>query len=340
MTFPPQQLISPALTHTMLTAHATVHRVRSFTLPALTLALAGCATTARLNNFDVLSKAGGAYSDAMVAAVDYAESLGVQADSAVLIETRSERVSVAQDLAAKEGRKDLSEDEQNALFDTLLNALTTSDDLLAKQMQVLADIRHHVGLLKDYFAALGLLAGAGDTDSAIGESASGLLTSMGNISKGLAGVKVGEQTLAEFAGAGTPLIVAQLRAHNLEAQLRQDGQLLDRELKTLGGLAAFLTEKIRSDSQAVQGPQETTLVTDPYTSFNALPEDWASKRVGFFQRKADLSALNAVQDAAGKLRLALRAAAEGRIGADQLAMTVKDMNTLADWLAKLKHGGG
>jgi hypothetical protein len=296
----------------------------------IALTLTGCATTPRLNNFEILSKAGTAYADAMVAKIDYAQQLGIRADSAVLIEARSQILAAAFATAAKDGRQQLSEQATEDVSAGLLAALEASNGKLKEQIAVMAETRRHVALMADYFEALALLAGAGDADSAIGEAASNLVAQMASISTSLGSVRVGDQTLAEFTGTGVPLVVSGLRARKLEEQLRKNGQAIDRELKALEGLATFLAEKIKSDDRAVSGPREAEAVWTPYGDTGSLPADWADRRAFFLTRSADVARFAQLQDAASNLRLALRAAAEGLLSVDQLSSVVTDMKRLED----------
>ena len=290
-------------------------RAFSFTvaLALLCATLTGCSTTAKLDAFADLSKAGVAYVDAANAVVAQAAESSIAADTSNLVANR--------DSSAKRRLEDLSQHTK---------ALVT-------QLGLFADIRRHQGLVKEYFVALGALANAGDADSSIGTAASGTLTALGALSKKFAEAKVGGLALPDFAAQATPLVVANLRARALEQELRKNGAVINRELLVSENLMAFLAEKIRSESRRIQGPKETEAVFNPYVNQERLPADWAATRASFLRYSADVESVAAAQDAARELRLALAAAAEDRLAPGQLQLLINDLSNLVDILEKVKR---
>lgn len=275
---------------------------------------AGCSTTAKLNSFAELSKVGVAYSNAADAVVAQAAQGSIDADTATLL--------VARDLQDDPAKR--------------REAISKQSESLRNQLQVLGDIRRHQGLIKEYFVALGALADAGDADSAIGDAAGGLITSLGKLGPGFANLKVGEQSVPDFARQAVPLVVAHLRSRALEQELRKNGEAINRELLTSEGLMGFLAEKIQADDAAVQGPKEAAEVFTPFISAGNLPADWPAKRRAFLERRVDLSAVGNAQAAARKLRTALAAASEGRLAPGQLQLLVTDLGALVDLLENVK----
>ena len=283
-------------------------------LGLLCLAATGCvATTAKLNNFNELSKVGIAYTEASTAVIDTAAATSIDADTAVLLEAR--------DGLDTAGRR------------TFLDANSAA---LRKQLGIFADIRRHQGLVKEYFVALGALANAGDADSAIGTAASGVVSALGKLSPGLATQKFGAQSVGDFVTQAAPLAVAALRSRALENELRKNGQAIERELMISEGLMAFLAEKIAADDAAIQGPRETDAVFGPFIGSGSLPKDWAVQRTAFLKHAVDMSAINSAQDAARKLRTAFIAASEGHLAPGQLQLLVSDLSALTDVLENIK----
>jgi len=276
--------------------------------------ITGCSTTAKLNSFAELSKAGIAYVDAANAVIAQAADGSIAADTTTLV---------------------LSRERLNR--DLRIKGLTNQSDELAKQLDIFSDIRRHQGLVKEYFVSLGALANAGDADSAIGAATSGTIAALGELNKKFGGVKVGELPLADFAAKATPLIVANLRARALEQELRTNGATMNRELLVSEGLMAFLATKIRDDGRTVQNVREAKAVFAPYVDQGPLPADWAATRATFLRYSADLASVGAAQDAARKLRLALAAATEDNLAPGQLQLLVTDLSNLVDILEKVKR---
>jgi hypothetical protein len=281
---------------------------------ALCLAASGCATTAKLNNFSELSKVGVAYSQATGALIDTAALGSIEADTATLLVQRE----LTEDRAAR------------------LKAIDSQSKLLKDQLVILAQIRRHQSLIKEYFVSLGALADAGEADSAIGTAASGVIDSLGKLSPSLASLKVGQQTVADFANKVVPLVVANLRLRALESELRKNGAAINHELMISEGLIAFLAEKIAADDAAVQGPKEADAVYAPFLGTAALPKDWAVTRSAFLKHSADMATINSAQDSARKLRTALMAASEGTVSPGQLQLLVSDLNALTEVLESIK----
>jgi hypothetical protein len=274
----------------------------------------GCSTTAKLNSFAELSKVGIAYSDAANAVIEQAAEGSIAADTATLVVFH-----------------ELNDDK-----DARRKALSDQSKALRKQLALLADIRRHQALIKEYFVALGALADAGEADSAIGEAATGVIGALGKLSAGFAAQQVGDQTVADFVGQATPLLVANLRSAALERQLRANGAAINRELLVSEALMAFLAQKIQADDAAVQGPREADAVFAPFIRGEGLPDDWPATRLAFLRHSADMAAISSAQDAARKLRTALAAAAEGRLAPGQLQLLVHDLSALVEILENVK----
>jgi hypothetical protein len=284
-----------------------------FILGGLSLFLAGCAPTAKLNAFDGLSKAGVAYVDAADAVITQAAEGGIAARTTELV--------VARGGLTKEKR---------------LEFLTKQSEKLTTQLGLFGDIRRHQSLIKEYFVSLGALANAGDTDSAIGTAASDTVKALGALSEGFKDSEVGDSMLDKVVGEATPLAVAALRAKALERELRTNGAAINRELEVSEALMAFLAEKIKHDDEIVQGPKEAEAVFAPFVDDGPLPADWPARRAAFLQRATDLGAVGSAQDAARKLRLAFVAAAEDHLAPGQLQLLVSDLSRIADVLESIK----
>jgi hypothetical protein len=277
-------------------------------------ATTGCSTTAKLNSFAELSRVGIAYSDAAAAVIEQAAEGSITADTATLVVFH-----------------ELNDDK-----DARRKALSDQSKALRTQLALLADIRRHQALLKEYFVALGALADAGEADSAIGDAASGVIGALGKLSAGFAAHRIGEQSVAEFAGQATPLLVANLRSAALERQLRANGAAINRELLVSEALMGFLAAKIQADDAAVQGPKEVDAVFAPFIKGESLPGDWPATRLAFLKHSADVAAVSGAQDAARKVRTALAAAAEGRLAPGQLQLLVSDLSALVEILENVK----
>jgi hypothetical protein len=284
------------------------------TLGLLCLGATGCATTAKLNSFSEMSKVGIAYSQATTAVIDTAALGSIEADTATLLIFRE----LQDDRAAR------------------LKAIDEQSRALKTQLALFAHIRRHQSLIKEYFVALGALADAGDADSAIGTAATGVVNALGKLSPGFANLKVGQQSVADFASQATPLLVAALRSRALEKELRTNGAAINRELMISEGLMAFLAEKIAADDAVVQGPKEADTVFAPFVGSSNLPKDWTNERNAFLKHSVDMTAINSAQDAARKLRTAFMAASEGNLAPGQLQLLVSDLNALTDVLDNIK----
>lgn len=275
--------------------------------------LAGCASTARVNQFRAFADVGTRSQTAVSTIIDEAARANVDADSQRLVTARRLATRITPpsvDLSAQ---------------------ILASNKAVVAHTEALAAFKRHSALLSDYFAALGALS-AFDGESGIADSAKSTVTALQGVAPELKDATIGDAPVADFIGAAAGLAVAHFKAKALEDELRANGPAVERALDLQRAFLDALNEDMMSDYQTLS---EQLLFTDVVQPFAAPSGDLGAQWIA--ERRSALLAASArtepVKEAAAlarKLHLSFIALAEGRLEPGDLALYAADLSRLVD----------
>jgi hypothetical protein len=272
----------------------------------------GC-VSARLAQFNGFSQAGAAYVKATGTFIDEAGSAAIGADSALLLKARP-------DLPDKNER---------------VRNIVNANKLLTQRLVLLRQIKQHGRLLQDYFEVMGSMADSKAPDS-LGAAAKGVYDSLSKLSPTLKGAKIGGSTVSDFIPAVLPIVVVPLKARVLEEELRDRGQLIERELALQEALLIVLSQEIKTDLGIQLNTQITAEVINPYVSGGEIGTDWAAKRAELLRSAAASEGADVAGQAARELRLKFQQLAANRFDSSALTSLIGDINSILDIAEKIK----
>jgi outer membrane murein-binding lipoprotein Lpp len=228
----------------------------------------GCASTARISEFDTFATAGNAYATAMDTLLTEAEQ--------VLIDTNSQRLLWDAKLTS-DAKTDAEKMEAR---EYLIGNLDIMDNLVQENLDAFDMVRSQVSLLAAYFAQL---AGLATTDAAelFGAQLADSVTSLNSLSDGL-----GRSPLVTNPGAGQAAataggaIVKAVQAGSLEKELKLRGETIERVLKVHEELLDALKDQIKGDLALGRNREYETAVIEPLTDGTAQtkPQEWIDAR--------------------------------------------------------------
>jgi hypothetical protein len=283
---------------------------RYLIIPVL-LILSGCATTARISQFDQFAEAGKAYADAVTILTEEAGNAAIDTDSLVLIKAR-DRLS--------------SENERKSV-------VLEHNELLKERLQLLRDISRHALLLKSYFVALSSLAQS-DAPSGIGTAAEGVVNSLGQVSEQIKTAKIGGGTVSEFVGTGTTIAIAQFQRSALETELKNRAVTIARELDLQQAVLQAIATEMQTDLEAIF-VQEANEIVVSYKSDLPLPGGWSARRKGILSATVSLASAEAAADAAKNLKLSFVALVENRLQLLNVDALMKDIDEILTLIEKI-----
>ncbi len=258
---------------------ATFNPLQIFTLFLVVGLLTAC-TSARINQFKQFSQASVVYSNATDLLTREAGEAAIDADSAIL----------------KKVRPSLNPSD-------LKVSIVTQNELLKERLELLADLRRHAFILRNYFTALGVLAES-DAPSGIGKATEGIVTSLGEVNSRINTATIGDQSVSDFVGDAVPIVVAQFQRAALEKELKSRAETLERELDLQQAAMEALSKSMKTDLKIVLGHQESEEIVRPYvSSANPLPNNWTKRRRELLTSTCNLASVEAAADAAKNLKL-------------------------------------
>ena len=226
-------------------------------------ALAGCATTAKLNAFGELSKVGVAYADAADAVI--AQAAGRQHCGGYGGAGRDAPRHPGRRPATHDADRSIERYERSSRSLAIFNAINRSSRITSWRW-----VRWRMPAIRIRRSA----TAAGDT-----------ITALGKLSSGFAGKTMAANPCRfcrpERSARGCRAPVSRPRA-------RVEGQRGHHQSRARGSeqLMGFLADKIKSDDAAFEGPREAAAVFGPYTANAPLPADWPAQRSAFLRRSA------------------------------------------------------
>lgn len=260
-------------------------RFRSTSLLMATVALAtvmstGCASTARISQFDTFATAGNSYATAMDGLLTEAEE--------VLVDTNSKKFLWSQRLSlSMAGPTDEQKDRARAI---LLNdvegsgGLLDMDNAMRDNITAYEAVRSQVSLLAAYFSQLAGLAKTGAAE-VFGAQLAGSVDSINALSGSLGstaiGNAVGAKKMAQTVGSA---ITRAVQAKSLEQELELRGAAIDTVLEVHAALLDALKSQIAADLDVARKREYESRVEEPLVDGRAT-KDPASEQLWIDNRR-------------------------------------------------------
>ena len=272
----------------------------------------GACSAATTDQFAIFSKAGTTLADSTPPLLDAAFAEAVKTDTVVL--------TVARDSLPDKNER--------------LKALDDSDKLLQQRVEIFADLKRHSQLLRNYFVTLGNLADTSG-DSALGDSAKGIVDELGVIHPKLAEASIGGIAVSSLVQTAVPVAVGVFRSVALESELKARATTIASEIDLEKAVLMVISEAMQHDVKARMEQEDFTNIVKPFVNPGPLPSDWNTKRLASLQRPTAIEAVDAAARAADNLRQSFVALTEGGSGAS-LALLVADVSRVASLVEQLK----
>jgi len=247
--------------------------LRLIAVVGVVVLFSGCATTARISEFDNFATAGRAYASAM-------DILLIEAEQ-VLIDTNSERLLWNAEGVLKSATTD---DEKSEVEELLLGESTGQlfdmDNRIRENLDAYDIVRSQVSLLAAYFSQL---AGLATTDAAelFGAQLADSVTALNSLSNSLKRSPVITNSGAGQAAATLGVaIVKTVQARSLENELELRGKTIDNVLKVHEELLDALKEQIKGDLALGRKREYEAAVREPLADGSALGnrQEWIDAR--------------------------------------------------------------
>lgn len=281
------------------------------TIVLMAVALGGCASTTKINQFRSFAEVGRQEQAAVSGIVDQAISSNIDANSREILDARDQLVAVG-----KWGPIDPD------------NQLDRNNKAVIETTRQLTAIKRHAALLDEYFRSIAALA---DYDSsAIAASTRSTVGALTKLSPQLAALKVGDVTLPAAAGSLAPVIVDHIKAHVLALELREHADTIGKELELQARILTFLSMLIARDQDLLAQHQILDQLATPYADLQKpLPGEWMETRRAILLGQAGASEPAAkAAELAAKMRLTFVSLCEGEASADDLAGYASDLSSL------------
>lgn len=287
------------------------------TLLIASLGLAGCTTTARINQFKEFSTVGVAYTNALDPLLNSAGDAAIDANSLILEEAFPAIQNKGDIVRAKE--------------------LEKHNQLLRDRLAILNDIKIHARLLRTYFQTLGSLAES-DAPEGIGAGATEVVKQLGNISPKIKEAKIGEASVAAFIGPAVKIVVKNFQRAALDRELSTRSPIIERELELQSAALQAITCTMREDLRVQLNQRMFKEVFAPYTKDVTLPKDWTQKRKVNLTSEVSVAATDAAATAAKDLKTAFISLVEGEFTLSDLPAIINDINAILDLADLAKKG--
>ena len=287
------------------------------TLLIASVGLAGCTTTARINQFKNFSTVGVAYTNALDPLLNSAGEAAIDANSLIL----EEAFPASQDKDAIARAQELE----------------THNKLLRDRLAILNDIKLHAHLLRTYFQVLGSLAES-DAPEGIGTGATEVVKQLGCISPKIKEAKIGKASVADFIGPAVKIAVKNFQRAALDRELSTRSPFIERELELQSAALQAITRTMREDLRVQLNQRMFKEIFAPYTKDASLPKDWTQKRKVNLTSELAVAAADAAANAAKDLKTAFISLVEGGFTAADLPAIINDINAIFDLVELAKKG--
>lgn len=268
--------------------------------------------TSRVNQFASFADAGKLYLTAVDGLLQETGRVAIDTDSEILLKDR-----------------DLFSEEERG------NKYLERTKSLKAYMETLQELRTHTFLLNDYFTALGKLAGT-EAPSSLGNQVSAVIKSLESIHPRLENASFGSASVKDFMGASVPLVIAAFRNQKLEAELRRNAPVIERELELQQAMVAALAAQLRFDMELLINQKEFSQVMMPFVNQVVVGDPWKAKRREVFTTYLSLDSVNKAQDAANSLKTAFLDLLENKTGPEGIEPLFSDIRTLISVVEMLR----
>jgi len=271
----------------------------------LTVLVSGCATSqARIEGGANFATAGIAYVDALPAVFDESFKLSVDANSHQMLLARD----------------DLTEDERS-------DQLALADQQLTERLQLLRDLRRHSLLLRSYFLALHALM-ANDEASGISSGTQNVINSLNDLRPGIADATIGGANVSDLLAPATKLVVGAYTNAALTRELRERGDMIERELALQQELISALVEDMMDNAQLIVQIKELNPVFEEYVTENSVSDNWSDKRLSAYKRTVNLESYDDIRKAASSMHASWIALVENRTTEESFDLLLQDVEQL------------
>ena len=300
--------------------------MRSQAVFVLSIMLAGCASTARIDQFRSFADLGHKHQVALGSVVDQAVSSNIDANSQEILNAR-EQYEPKKQWPSPGGADEILDEQNQAVIATT---------------RQYAAVRRHAALLDDYFRSLAALA---SYDSApIAASTAATVEAIQGLSPTLQNLKVGNTTLPQAVSGLVPVVVNGIKGRLLDRELRQHGDVINRELELQERVLAFVAERIAADQELLAQRRILDKLAVPFGDLSKpLPADWTTARREILMAQA-MSAEPGAEAAkvSRELGKAFLQLLEGKLspeGVSSLATDLSRLLTLIEVVSAKASGG-
>lgn len=281
---------------------------------AASLLLGGCAS--RISQFKSFSEAGIAYADTMGKLLDESGSVSIDADSAVLIETRS---------ALRAGHNDDRDTK-----------LGKHNQQIKERLVILGDINEHSQLLKSYFEALAALAGS-DMGTGIATATQSIVGELGKLNPKISNAKLGSAPISNLIRPATEMVVAGFQQAALEKELKANAQTIERELALQVAAIKAVAEIWKTDQQIIVGAKDINN-REQFLRNEALPGNWAANRKAILITDSSLNLVDSAVAASENLKNTFEKLVENKASVEDIPLIVNDLNKVLALIELVKKG--
>ncbi len=268
--------------------------------------------TSRVNQFASFADAGKLYLTAVDGLLQETGRVAIDTDSEILLKDR--------DLFNQEERGDLYLERA---------------EVLREYLATLQDLQRHTSLLGDYFTALGQLAGT-EAPSSLGDRMNAVMKSLESLHPRLKEASFDSGAAKDFMGASVPLAIASFRNQKLEAELRRNAPLIERELELQQAMVTALAGQLRFDLELLLGQKDYNQVMMPYVNPGMIGEPWKAKRREVMTTYLSLDAVNKAVAAAGALKRSFLDLVENRMGSAGFQPLFGDIDAMISLVEMLR----
>ncbi len=279
-------------------------------IPVLVLSVfPACVSTSHAKK---LASAGIAYGRAMDTLLRVTQESAVDADSARLL---SEGQGIS-----REARREVLE-KHAAVTETVAD---------------LDRLRRHARLLARYFGALGDLA-AGDADKEAADAIGGVASAVNDAGKALGASKLISPADRDALSQLARLTVRAARSRAIAKELETRASSIEQQLRIEHTVLEAIRRKLRSDLESVSELGLQRDVTRPYVE-DAIADAkaWIAARRTYLLSPPSPEALHDAGEAAGKLRAAWIAFAEGRLDEAASRGLLSDLDSIVAFAEAVK----
>lgn len=283
-------------------------------LLAASLLMVGCAS--RINQFKSFSEAGAAYADVMDKMLDESGGVSIDADSKVLIDTRSAHSP------GLDGERDKKIEKHNKL--------------LKERLVILGNIREHNQLLKSYFEALAALSESNE-GTEIATATTGIVGELGKLNPKIANATLGNAPISSLIGPVTEIVVAGFQQAALERELNVNAQTIERELALQIAAIKAIGEIWKTDQQAMLNEKDKNNRID-FLQDKALPKNWAANRKAILITDSSTKLVDSATDASKKLKKIFKKLVGNQAGVEDIPLIVNDLKKVLELIELVKKG--